>query len=121
VPLVSLERVHTPPYLHFLRSAWSEWLALDPRNAGRELLPVAWPARGMRHDIEPDDFYGRLGLYAMDAGTPLGAGTWIAAKTGADCAINAAHALRLGEPAASPSPARPATTPAPITAAAPAS
>jgi acetoin utilization deacetylase AcuC-like enzyme len=52
----------------------------------------------MRHDIEPDDFYGRLGLYSMDAFTPLGAGTWIAAKTGADCAINAAHALRLGEP-----------------------
>ncbi len=33
----------------------------------------------------------------MDSGTPLTAGTWIAAKTGADCAVNAAHALRLGE------------------------
>jgi acetoin utilization deacetylase AcuC-like enzyme len=98
VPPSSLERVHTPSYLHFLRSAWSEWLALDPRNAGRELLPVAWPAHGMRHEREPDDFYGRLGLHSQDAFTPIGAGTWIAAKTGADCAINAAHALRLGEP-----------------------
>jgi acetoin utilization deacetylase AcuC-like enzyme len=33
----------------------------------------------------------------MDSGTPLTAGTWTAAKTGADCAVNAAHALRLGE------------------------
>jgi len=31
------------------------------------------------------------------SGTPLTAGTWVAAKTGADCAVNAAHALRLGE------------------------
>jgi acetoin utilization deacetylase AcuC-like enzyme len=97
VPLTSLERVHTPRYLHFLRSAWSEWLALDPRNAQRELVPTAWPGRGMRRDIEPDDFHGRLGLHALDAGTALTAGTWTAARTGADCAINAAHALRLGE------------------------
>jgi acetoin utilization deacetylase AcuC-like enzyme len=33
----------------------------------------------------------------MDNGTPLTSGTWTAAKTGADCAVNAAHALRLGE------------------------
>ena len=97
VPLTSLERIHTPRYLHFLRSAWSEWLALDPANAEREPLPAVWPAQGMRRDIEPDGFVGRLGLYAFDGGTPLTAGTWIAAKTGADCAINAAHALRLGE------------------------
>jgi acetoin utilization deacetylase AcuC-like enzyme len=98
VPLVSLERVHTPRYLHFLRSAWSQWLALDPANAERDARPGAWPARGMRHDVEPDSFGGKLGLYAMDNDTPLTAGTWIAAKTGADCAVNAAHALRLGEP-----------------------
>ena len=49
----------------------------------------------MRIDVEPDSFIGCLGLYSMDA-TPLTAGTWNAAKTGADCAINAAHTLRLG-------------------------
>jgi len=97
VPLTSLERIHTPRYLHFLRSAWSAWLALDPTNAEREPLPAVWPAQGMRRDVEPDSFIGRLGLHAFDGGTPLTAGTWIAAKTGADCAINAAHALRLGE------------------------
>ena len=97
VPLVSLERVHTPRYLHFLRSAWSEWSNLDPRNGQQDALPSVWPIRGMRHDIEPDDFTARLGLYSMDSATPLTAGTWVAAKTGADCAVNAAHALRLGE------------------------
>lgn len=94
-PLVSLERIHSPRYLHFLRSAWSEWLALDAANAGSDAQATAWPLRGMRQDIEPDSFVGRLGLYSIDA-TALTAGTWNAAKTGADCAINAAHALRLG-------------------------
>ena len=99
VPLVSLERVHTPRYLHFLRTAWSEWTARDPANAGRELLPSAWPVRGMRNEREDefDDLLARTGLYASDRHTPLGAGTWTAAKTGADCAVNAAHALRMGE------------------------
>ena len=97
VPLVSLERIHTPRYLHFLRSAWSDWLALDPANAGKDAFPSVWPIRSMRADIEPDNFAARMGLYSMDSGTPLTAGTWIAAKTGADCAVNAAHALRLGE------------------------
>jgi acetoin utilization deacetylase AcuC-like enzyme len=97
VPLTSLERTHTPRYLHFLRSAWNAWLALDPRNAERDPLPSVWPVQGMRRDVEPDDFAARLGLYAFDGSTPLTAGTWTAAKTGADCAINAAHALRLGE------------------------
>lgn len=94
-PLVSLERIHSPRYLHFLRSAWSEWNA-DPQHGGRDAVAANWPIRGMRSDVEPDSFMGRLGLYAMDA-TPLTAGTWNACKTGADCAINAAHALRLGQ------------------------
>ncbi|RJG15860.1 histone deacetylase family protein [Massilia cavernae] len=97
VALASLERIHTPRYLHFLRSAWSEWVALDPANEGKDILPSSWPVRGLRSDIEPDNFSARMGLYSMDSGTPVTAGTWIAAKTGADCAINAAHALRLGE------------------------
>ncbi|MGV7211077.1 histone deacetylase family protein [Oxalobacteraceae bacterium A2-2] len=100
VPLMSLERIHTPRYLHFLRNAWSEWLALDPANAGKDAFPAVWPVRTLRDDVEPENFCARLGLYSMDSGTPLTAGTWTAAKTGADCAVNAAHALRLGERAA---------------------
>jgi acetoin utilization deacetylase AcuC-like enzyme len=91
VPLASLERVHSARYLHFLRSAWGE------ANQTNAILPSCWPSIGQRRDIEPEDFAARLGLYAADATTPITAGTWTAAKTGADCAINAAHALRLGE------------------------
>jgi acetoin utilization deacetylase AcuC-like enzyme len=97
VSLSSLERIHTPRYLHFLRTAWQQWVALDPANASRDAFPSSWPVRGMRVDIEPDSVDARLGLYAMDTASPLTAGTWGAAKAGADCAINAAHALRLGE------------------------
>ncbi|HZX27992.1 MAG TPA: histone deacetylase family protein [Telluria sp.] len=97
VPLMSLERIHTPRYLHFLRSAWSDWLALDPANAAKDALPSVWPVRTLRSDVEPENFCARFGLYSMDSGTPLTAGTWTAAKTGADCAVNAAHALRMGE------------------------
>lgn len=96
-PLVSLERIHTPRYLHFLRSAWNEWCALGHDHAGRAALASTWPVRARRRDIEPADFLARLGLYSSDSLTALSAGTWNAAKTGADCAINAAHALRLGE------------------------
>ena len=97
VSLVSLERVHSPRYLHFLRTAWSEWTALDPGNAGRDAFPSVWPLRPVRDAAEPQGFDARFGLYAMDNATPLTAGTWLAAKTGADCAVNAAHALRMGE------------------------
>ncbi len=100
-PLVSLERVHTPRYLHFLRTAWSAWTARDPAHASQDLLPGIWPPR-YRHisvadEPEPEDLFARLGLFAADKHTPINAGTWTAAKTGADCAINAAHALRVGE------------------------
>jgi len=95
-PLVSLERIHSARYLHFLRSAWREWSALAAARGEHAVQAVAWPGRAMRSDIEPDSFMGRLGLYSLDA-TAFTAGTWNAAKTGADCAINAAHALRLGQ------------------------
>ncbi|WP_027864601.1 acetylpolyamine aminohydrolase [Massilia alkalitolerans] len=97
VPLVSLERVHTPRYLHFLRTASGVWNALDASNADQPLLPVLWPPRGAPSEAEPEDFFARLGLFASDGRTPITGGTWTAARTGADCAINAAHALRVGE------------------------
>jgi acetoin utilization deacetylase AcuC-like enzyme len=97
VPPMTLERVHTPRYLAFLRNAWAGWVALDPANANKDAFPAVWPVRTLRSDIEPDNFCAKLGLYSMDSGTPITSGTWTAAKTGADCAVNAAHALRLGE------------------------
>ncbi|MDE2627210.1 MAG: histone deacetylase family protein [Burkholderiales bacterium] len=93
----ALAQVHEPRYLQFLEHAWSDWLALDPANAGRDALPSVWPAPGMRSDLLPENFAARLGLFAFDAGTPLTAGSWFAARAGAACAIGAAHAVAGGD------------------------
>lgn len=95
VPLTALERTHSPRYLAFLRNAWSE--APAAARARSVVTPNQLAVRTMRNDIEPDDFFARLGLYSMDTFTGISASTWSAAKGGADCAVNAAHALRLGE------------------------
>ena len=95
-----LERIHTPRYLCFLRTAWDQWLALGAANADVQPFPSVWPVRTLRSDVEPANFTARLGLYSMDNGSPLSAGTWAAAKMAADAAASAAQALQGGERAA---------------------
>jgi acetoin utilization deacetylase AcuC-like enzyme len=95
-----LERIHSPRYLRFLASAWEQWVALDPANTDRDILPSVWPTRTFRTDIEPDNLSAKMGLYSCDAGTPFTAGTWVAARAGADCALSAAHRLLQGDRAA---------------------
>ena len=92
-----LAAVHAVRYLAFLESAWAQWLALDPANASRQPFPSVWPVRTLRSDREPANFIARLGLYSFDNGTPLSAGTWAAAKAGADAAASAAGLLAGGE------------------------
>jgi len=89
----ALESIHSPRYLRFLEIAWDQWVALDPANAAHDALPSVWPTRSFRTDIEPDNFAARMGLYSFDAGTPLTSGTWVAARTGAECALSAAQHL----------------------------
>ncbi|MBC7480965.1 MAG: histone deacetylase family protein [Rhizobacter sp.] len=86
-----LAQIHSPRYLHFIEHAWEEWIALDPLNAAQDALPSVWPAPGMRFDVLPDSFAARMGLFSFDAGTPLTAGSWAAARAGAACAITAAR------------------------------
>jgi acetoin utilization deacetylase AcuC-like enzyme len=91
-----LARIHSPRYLQFLQTAWQQWIALDPANAALDAIPSFWPTRSFRTDIEPDNFSARMGLYSFDAGTPLTAGTWQAARSGADCAFSAAAHIAQG-------------------------
>ncbi|NML47306.1 histone deacetylase family protein [Ramlibacter sp. G-1-2-2] len=93
----TLERVHAARYLDFLTGAWDEWVALDPDNAQRDALPSYWPIRTFRSDVLPASFPARLGLFSFDAGSPLTAGTWEAARQGAACAAAGAAALLAGE------------------------
>jgi acetoin utilization deacetylase AcuC-like enzyme len=91
--------VHTTRYTDFLVSAWPEWVAMDPANAERDVLPSVWPLgnrHGFRTDVLPDNFAARLGLFAFDAGSPLMAGTWAAARGGAACALAAAREVLGG-------------------------
>lgn len=96
----TLSRVHDNRYLEFLRGAWEEWVALDPLNCERDALPSVWPIRGMRSDQLPANFTARMGLFSFDVGTPLTAGTWEAAWTGATCAVAAAGQVLAGTGAA---------------------
>jgi acetoin utilization deacetylase AcuC-like enzyme len=96
-----LAQVHAPRYLAFLQTAWQQWLALDPvANAAVQPFPSVWPVRTLRSDVEPENFVARLGLYSMDNGTPMAAGTWAAAKAGADAAASAAARVAQGARAA---------------------
>lgn len=92
----ALARIHAARYLHFIEQAWGEWVALDPANAEQDALPSVWPAPGMRLDVLPDNFAARMGLFSFDAGTPLTAGSWTAARSGAACALTAAREVAAG-------------------------
>jgi acetoin utilization deacetylase AcuC-like enzyme len=92
----ALAQIHSQRYLHFIEHAWDDWVALDPSNAMRDALPSVWPAPGMRFDVLPENFAARLGIFSFDAGTPLTAGSWTAARRGAACAIEAAADVSSG-------------------------
>ncbi len=81
-----LERVHAPAYLRFIEGAHAEWLAGGGEG---EAFPAVWPVRGLRSDVEPKSFAARMGLYSMDSGTPLTAGSWTAAYWGAQTCLSA--------------------------------
>jgi acetoin utilization deacetylase AcuC-like enzyme len=96
----AITAIHSSRYLNFLATAWDQWLALDPTNVDKDILPSVWPTRSFRTDIEPDNFAAKVGLYSFDAGSPFTAGTWVAARAGADCALSAAQAVLDGDRAA---------------------
>lgn len=93
----SYSTVHSERYVSFLEHAWSRWVA-----AGRshDALPLIWPVRDLRSDIEPDHIDGKLGFYAMDAGVPITAGTWEAVRTSANLALTGMEAIAGGAPSA---------------------
>lgn len=85
--------VHSERYVRFLEHAWTNWAA-----AGRshDALPLIWPVRDLRSDIEPEHIDGKLGFYAMDAGVPITAGTWEAVRTSANLALTGMEAISSG-------------------------
>ncbi len=90
--LEPLKRVHSEPFLDFLRTAWPEWKALV---GDMDALPMTWPVRRFS-DRVPTSIVGQLGYYAFDAGTPITEGTWEAATAAVDCTLTALAKIQTG-------------------------
>ncbi len=91
-----LVKVHSTAYLNFLEHAWDEWHKI---HGDIDALPLIWPVRGMRQ-ICPEHIDGKISFYAMDAGTPITAGTWQAASSAADVTLSAQQLVAKGEKSA---------------------
>jgi len=87
-------RVHSERYVRFLQQAWSEWSAAGHQH---DALPLVWPVRDLRSDIEPEFIDGKLGFYAMDAGVAITSGTWEAVRISANLALTGMTKLLAGE------------------------
>ena len=77
-------RVHTEPFVEFLRDAWSAWSA---EHGDHDALPLMWPTRTLRQDRVPKTIDGKLSYYSLDAGTPITSGTWSAITAAVDVAL----------------------------------
>lgn len=86
-----LERVHAPDYVAHLEGAWADWVAEHGEET--DALPLIWPVRTLRQAC-PRHIDGRVSYYAMDAGTPITAGTWQAATASAAVAQAGAQLVR---------------------------
>ena len=89
--------VHDREYIDFLASAWTDWLATDPKDPST-LLPATFALR--RHPQKPTGLLGRAGYYIMDLSACIVEGTYRAALDSANCALSAAAAVATGERAA---------------------
>ena len=85
-----LASVHSPAYITFLETAWTDWSAF-----GRDFdaLPMTWPVRGMNQSREPQHIEAKLGFYSFDGGAPIKAGTWRAVYSSAQVALEGAAQL----------------------------
>ncbi|WP_120717142.1 histone deacetylase family protein [Tsuneonella amylolytica] len=85
--------VHNPGYLAFLQTAHDDWLA-----AGRtgDAIGYSFPVV-RRRPLALKRVDARIGAYAMDASSPIAAGTWQSAYWGAQAALAATHAVLGGD------------------------
>ena len=104
-PDAAVEAVHDRALLEFLAGAHAAWTAAglhdDPGQP--EVIPYFFAHPGLLGPHEPAlpvATWARTGAFAFDTMTPIGAGTWPAARAGADAALTAAELVLAGAPAA---------------------
>lgn len=88
-----LAAVHSPEYLHFLRTIHARWQQIE--GAGPEVVPNVHPMH--RGDSYPASAVGQAGYHQADTACPIGADTWLAAYWSAQVAVNAADLIAAGE------------------------
>lgn len=100
----ALLAVHDAELVEFLRTAWDVWAAAgyvdDP---GQEyVVPYIFPHPGLmtREPLVATSPSARVGNFAFDTMTPIGRGTWEAARGAVDAALTACDVVLAGEPAA---------------------
>ena len=81
--------IHDAGFVSFLESCWDEWKAAGMKG---EAIAACWPARRMQQRC-PTDIDGKLGYYALAAETAISEGTWEAARSSANVALEGAARL----------------------------
>jgi acetoin utilization deacetylase AcuC-like enzyme len=90
-----IRRVHDKGFVEFLRTAWDEWVLA---HGAYDALPLAWHTRGFRKKPPlPEAIDGKLSYYAIDAGTPITAGTWRAVSAAVNVALTGVEMVEAGE------------------------
>lgn len=85
--------VHDADYVAFLQTAHAEWL-----DAGRsgDAIGYSFPVV-RRRPLALDRIDAKIGAYAVDASSPIAAGTWDAAYWSAQAALTATDEVLAGE------------------------
>ncbi len=101
----AVEAVHDRGLVAFLARAWRDWDAAGlPEDPGQDsVVPYIFPHPGMMGGIEPlvpAAVWARPGAFCFDTMTPIGPGTWEAARAAADTALTAADLVAAGATAA---------------------
>ncbi|TML69208.1 MAG: histone deacetylase family protein [Actinobacteria bacterium] len=101
----ALLAVHDDRLVEFLRTAWEVWEAAGyPVVHGQDrVVPYIFPHPdlvGTLEPIIPVSPAARTGFFSFDTMTPVGPGTWRAARAAADCALTACDLVLEGAAAA---------------------
>lgn len=97
-----LATVHDPAFLRHLETIHDAWLRSEiPELVGQDrVVPYMFATPAMLDGLPgrvPAAIQARAGTYAYDTMTPIGPGTWAAARAAVDCALTAADRVASGE------------------------
>jgi acetoin utilization deacetylase AcuC-like enzyme len=98
----ALAAVHDEELLAFLREAWPHWVEAgyvdDPGQD--KVVGYIFQHPGLLAGLAPvvpSALSARTGMFAFDTMTPIGEGTWRAARSAVDCALTACDLVLAGE------------------------